>query len=108
MLSGAAWDLGGAVVLGCVLGAPAAYLTGRLKPGEPLQAEAIGIVFLVAGFALWLEVSFLVAGMTAGAVIGAEKATELFDMKLTRSGKGSLAGVTPSVVIMFSIMFWTF
>ena len=69
VLSGAAWDLGGAVVLGCILGAPASYLTGRLKPGEPLQAEAIGIVFLAAGFALWLEVSFLVTGMTAGAVI---------------------------------------
>ena len=69
VMSGAAWDLGGAVVLGVVLGAPAAFLTGRLKPGEPLQAEAIGIVFLVAGSALWLEVSFLVAGMTAGAMI---------------------------------------
>lgn len=69
VLAGAAWDLGGAVVLGCVLGAPASYLTGRLKPGEPLQAEAIGIVFLAAGLALWMEVSFLVTGMTAGAVI---------------------------------------
>lgn len=69
VLSGAAWDLGGAIVLGCVLGMPAAYLTGRLKPGEPLQAEAIGIVFLAAGLALWLEVSFLVTGMTAGAII---------------------------------------
>ena len=69
VLSGAAWDLGGAIVLGCILGAPASFLTGRLKPGEPLQAEAIGIVFLAAGFALWLEVSFLVTGMTAGAII---------------------------------------
>lgn len=69
VLSGAAWDLGGAVALGCALGAPAAVLTGRIKPGEPLQAEAIGIVFLAAGFALWLDVSFLVTGMTAGAVI---------------------------------------
>lgn len=69
VLSGAVWDLGGAILLGGVLGAPAAYLTGRLKPGEPLQAEAIGIVFLVAGFSLWFEVSFLIAGMTAGGVI---------------------------------------
>ncbi len=69
VLFGATWDLGGALVLGCVLGAPAAFLTGRLKPGEPLQAEAIGIVFLAAGCALWLEVSFLITGMTAGAVI---------------------------------------
>lgn len=69
VLFGAAWDLGGAIILGCVLGAPASYLTGRLKPGEPLQAEAIGIVFLSAGLALWLEVSFLVTGMAAGAII---------------------------------------
>ena len=57
VLSGAAWDLG------------VAFLTGRLKPGEPLQAEAMGLVFLAAGLALWMEVSFLVTGMTAGAVI---------------------------------------
>ena len=69
VLSGAAWDLGGALALGCAVGAPAAFLTGRLKPGEPLQAEAIGIVFLAAGLALWLEVSFLITGMAAGAII---------------------------------------
>lgn len=69
LVTGVAWDLGGAILLGCALGGPAAVLTGRLKPGEPLQAEAIGIVFLAAGLALWLEVSFLVTGMTAGAVI---------------------------------------
>ena len=40
-----------------------------LKPGEPQQSEAIGIVFFAAGFALWLDVSFLITGMTAGAVI---------------------------------------
>lgn len=66
---GAVRDIGGAVLLGVFLGAPAAYLTGRLKPGEPLQSEAIGVVFLVAGLAIWLEVSFLVAGMTAGACV---------------------------------------
>lgn len=62
-------DIGGAVLLGIVIGAPAAFLSGRLKPGEPLQIEAFGVVFLTAGLALWLEVSFLIAGMTAGAMI---------------------------------------
>ncbi|PWJ16950.1 cation:proton antiporter [Jannaschia seohaensis] len=65
----ALFDIGGAMVLGLIIGAPAAFLSGRLKPGEPLQIEAFGIAFLTAGLALWLEVSFLVAGMTAGAVI---------------------------------------
>ncbi|MFQ6546387.1 cation:proton antiporter [Aestuariibius sp. 2305UL40-4] len=66
---GAGWEIGGSIALGLGLGIPAAYLTGRLAPGEPLQAEAIGIVFLTAGLALWLEMSFLITGMTAGAVI---------------------------------------
>ena len=62
-------DLGGAALLGLAIGLPAALLTGRLKPGEPQQTEAIGVVFLTAGLSLWLDVSFLIAGMTAGAVI---------------------------------------
>lgn len=65
----AAWEIGGALLLGVALGWPGAYLTGRLAKGEPLQTEALGVVFLCAGLALWLEVSFLIAGMTAGAVI---------------------------------------
>ena len=65
----AVWEIGGALALGLALGWPGAYLTGRLEKGEPLQTEALGIVFLCAGLALWLEVSFLIAGMTAGAVI---------------------------------------
>ncbi|MBF9033682.1 cation:proton antiporter [Rhodobacterales bacterium HKCCE2091] len=69
LIDGVGRDLLGAVLLGVVMGLPAAALTGRLKPGEPLQAEALGIVCLTAGLAIWLEVSFLIAGMTAGAVI---------------------------------------
>ena len=62
-------DLGGGMVLGVAIGVPAAFLTGRLRKGEPMQTEALGIVFLTAGAALWLEVSFLVAGITAGAIV---------------------------------------
>ncbi len=49
---------------------PSACLTGRLKTGEPLKAEAVCIVFLTAGLSLLLEVSFLLSGMVAGAVVG--------------------------------------
>ena len=63
------WELGGAVILGFVLGIPMALLTGRLSPGEPTQAEALGIVFLGGGLALWLEVSFLLTAMVLGAVV---------------------------------------
>lgn len=65
----AAWKIGGAVALGVALGLPGAFLTGRLAKGDPLQTEALGVVFLCAGLSLWLDVSFLISGMTAGAVI---------------------------------------
>lgn len=62
-------EVGGAILLGFVIGLPAAFLTGRIKPGEPTLIEAIGLVFLCAGLALYFEVSFLLTGMTCGAVI---------------------------------------
>ena len=63
------WELGGSLAVGAAVGLPAAYLTGRLKRGEPMQAEALGLVFLCAGLAIWLGVSFLLAGMVAGALV---------------------------------------
>ncbi len=65
----AARDLGGALLVGLVTGLPAAYLSGRLREGEPLQSEALGTVFLTAGLAIWIDVSPLLAGITAGAVV---------------------------------------
>ncbi len=65
----AGYDIGAALLLGALIGIPSAYLTGRLRKGEPLQTEALGIVFLTAGIALWLDISYLIAGMTAGMII---------------------------------------
>ena len=65
----AAWEIGGAIALGVCVSLPAAAATGRLQPGEPQQSEALGVVFLSAGLSIWLDVSFLLAGMTAGAVV---------------------------------------
>ena len=62
-------EIGGAVAVGAAVGLPAALLTGRLRPGEPTQVEALGVVFLCAGLAVWQEVSFLLAGMVAGALV---------------------------------------
>ncbi len=62
-------EAGGAILLGAAIGAPAAILTGRVKPGEPTLIEALGIVFLCAGLAMSLGVSFLLTGMVCGAVI---------------------------------------
>lgn len=62
-------EIGGGILLGLLIGLPAAYLTGRLKQGQPILSEALGIVFVCGGLALWLEVSFLIAAMVMGAVI---------------------------------------
>jgi Kef-type K+ transport system membrane component KefB len=59
----------GALALGLAIGLPAAALTGRIQPGEPTQAEALGIVFLCGGLAMWLQVSFLLAAMMLGATV---------------------------------------
>lgn len=63
------WELGGALLLGLGVGMPAALVTGRLKPGEPTQAEALGVVLLAGGLALWLEVSYLLTALVVGATI---------------------------------------
>lgn len=65
----AAWEIFGALGLGIAIGIPAAYLTGRAKLGQPMIIEALGIVFICGGLAIWLEVSYLIAAMTVGATI---------------------------------------
>ncbi len=62
-------DIGGGVAIGLVIGVPAAFLTGRIKPGQPMLTEALGLAFLCGGVALWADSSFLVASMVMGAVI---------------------------------------
>ena len=57
------------MLVGLVVGIPAALLTGRLRPGQPMQIEALGVVFICAGFAICLDVSYLLAGMVAGTVV---------------------------------------
>jgi hypothetical protein len=38
-------DIGGAALLGLLIGLPAAYMTGRIRPGQPMLTEALGLVF---------------------------------------------------------------
>jgi hypothetical protein len=65
----AAREIFGGVGVGLVLGVPMAYATGRMRAGEPTQEEAIGGVLICAGIALWLDVSYLLATVTLGAVV---------------------------------------
>ena len=69
LLAIAAEDILGAVLVGLAVGAAGAVLTGRITRGEPLQAEALALVFLTAGLSEWLGVSYLLAGLVAGAMI---------------------------------------
>lgn len=62
-------EVGGAIILGAAIGLPAAYLTGRLSPGQPILVEALALVFLCGGIAIWLNVSFLIASIVMGCVI---------------------------------------
>lgn len=64
-----AWEIAGAVILGLVLGIPMAYITGRIRSGEPTQAEALGVVLICAGLAVWFEVSYILAAMVLGSVV---------------------------------------
>lgn len=68
-LRSALWEVGGAVALGAGMGIPMAWLTGRLKPGEPTLPEAAGFVFLTAGIALFAGFSYLLSSMVVGATV---------------------------------------
>lgn len=68
-LFSAATEIGGAILLGIIIGLPAAYLTGRIKPGQPILSEAVSIVFLCGGLAIWLDVSYLIAAMSMGIIV---------------------------------------
>ena len=68
-LYSAFWDIGGALILGVLLGFPAAFLTGRIRAGQPMLMEALGLVLLCGGIAIWLHVSYLIAAIVMGAVV---------------------------------------
>ncbi len=39
------------------------------QPGEATQAEALGMVMMCAGTAVWFEVSYLISAMVLGTVV---------------------------------------
>ena len=62
-------ETGMSMAIGVAAGLPMAWLSGRLRAGEPHVAEAAGFVFLCAGLATLMEASYLLACMTQGAVV---------------------------------------
>jgi len=65
----ASYEIFGSILLGVIIGIPAAYLTGRVKDGQPIFTEAIGIVFLCGGLSMLFDLSYLIAAMVMGSVI---------------------------------------
>jgi Kef-type K+ transport system membrane component KefB len=63
------WEVGGAALLGAAVGLPMAWVTGRVREGEPTLVEAMGFVFLCSGLASLLGVSYLLAAMVMGVVV---------------------------------------
>jgi Kef-type K+ transport system membrane component KefB len=68
-LLGGLSEIGGSLLLGAVLGVPMAFLTGRIRPGEPTLTEAMGFVLLCGGIATWLDLSPVLCAMVMGAVV---------------------------------------
>ncbi len=62
-------EIGGSLLVGVVLGIPMAYLTGRIRPGEPTLAEAMGFVLLCGGIATWLDLSPVLSAMIMGGIV---------------------------------------
>ena len=63
------FEIGGSLLLGVLLGLPMTFLTGRIRKGEPTQAEAFGFVLLCGGLAVTLGLSPVLSAMTMGAVV---------------------------------------
>ena len=63
------WEIVGALLIGVGVGVPMAWLTGRIRPGEPTLLEASGFVFLCGGLAITLDVSYLLSCMALGATV---------------------------------------
>ena len=68
MLDGAR-EVAGSVLLGLAIGLPMAFLTGRIRRGEPTLVEALGLVFLCGGLAMKFHLSHLLAAIVMGATV---------------------------------------
>lgn len=70
-LTHGAHEILGGIVVGILLGVPTAYLSGRIRRGEPTMLEATGSVLLCGGISLYFQFSYILAAITMGVVVAA-------------------------------------
>jgi Kef-type K+ transport system membrane component KefB len=63
------WEVCGAVLVGIAISFPMLWATTKVRKGRATLAEAGGFVFLCAGIASALEVSYLLSTMVLGAIM---------------------------------------
>jgi Kef-type K+ transport system membrane component KefB len=69
------WEVFGAVAVGALVSFPMVWALTHIREGQPTLIEAAGFVFLCAGLATLLNVSYLLATMVLGAIV-AQRAKE--------------------------------
>ncbi len=80
---GGLWEIGGAFILGISIGWIMARLVGRLEKGKPSLLEITGFLFLCAGLAYQLKISYLLACIVLGATVAKNRAQPKQNIFLT-------------------------
>ncbi|MDF2179807.1 cation:proton antiporter [Aliiglaciecola sp. CAU 1673] len=63
------WEIGGALVLGCLMGLLLVFLLNLKQERDNVFVESLGLILLCGGLALYLHVSFLLSAMVMGLVV---------------------------------------
>ncbi len=92
------YDIGGSIILGAVLGFILHVVIRKYSEKERLLAFAVGIVLLITGLSLALNVEMLLVAMTAGIIVvnlTPQKSKEIFKI---------LGGFTPPIYVLFFVL----
>ncbi len=92
------YDIGGSIILGTVLGFTLSKILNRYSEKERLLAFTIGIVLLVVGLSLTLNVEMLLTAMTVGVIVvnlSPQKSKDVFKL---------VGGFTPPIYVLFFVL----
>ena len=92
------YDIGGAILLGVIAGLVLRKILLEYSEKERLLAFTIGIVLLVTGVSLTLNIEMLLAAMTMGVVVvnsAPRKSEEVFKL---------VGGFTPPIYVLFFVL----